>query len=124
MRPSTILAIAFITVIAILLYPLLMFAMEVPQNPSIFGLRVDSELFNETHVLLRIKVSYGGSIPVTDVKLELMRRALNIGDLQAGEVKSINIIVSIEEATELQRMDFTFKFRIAGLYGVEVKMIG
>ncbi|MDH5815265.1 MAG: hypothetical protein QE164_00470 [Candidatus Nezhaarchaeota archaeon] len=121
MRSPTILAIVFFIVIAVLLYPLLLFAIEVPQNPSLLGLQVKGEALNETHVLLRIEISYSGSIPMTDVKMKLAERIFDIGDLRAGDVKSITAIVRIEEFNEMQRAPFAFKFKIAGLYSVEVK---
>lgn len=124
MRASTILAIAFIIVITILLSPLLMFAIEASRNPPILVFQVNSKVFNETHVLLTIEVLYGGSIPITELKLELMRRTLDIGDLQAGDVKSVTTIVSIEEISGSQQMVSAYRFRILGLYGIEVKKIG
>lgn len=121
MRPSTILAIAFVVVIAILLSPLLIFAMETSRNPLILGLQVRGEPINETHVLLRVEASYAGSIPITGMELELMGRILSIGDLCTGDTKSITAIVSVEDPSKLQQKTFTFKFRVAGLYGVEVR---
>lgn len=125
MRPSTILAIALIVIITILLFPLILFALEVPRSPPIFGLQVESDVLNGTHALLRVKVSYNGSIPITNVELELAGKVLELGDLYAGDVKYITTIASVEEFSRLQQqMAFTFRFRVVGLYGIEVKTVG
>lgn len=124
MRPSTTLAIAFAIIVAALLLPLITFATEASQNPSILGLQVKGEHINETHVLLRIEISYTGSIPITNAELELAKRILELHDLHAGDVKSITIIISVDEFSKLLQTTFTFRFRIMGLYNVEVKRVG
>lgn len=123
MRPSIVLALAIGLAIAALLLPLLVFAVEVAQNPALLGIRVDATVLNRSHVALTVALSYAGTIPLTDVQLMVRNRSIDLGDLHEGSTRTVAIPLSIDEALGLRPSDLGLRFKVMGIYYVEVRAI-
>jgi len=123
LRPSIVLALAIGFTIAALLLPLLVFAVEVAQNPTLLGIQVDATVLNQSHVALTVALSYTGTIPLTDVQLMVCNRSMDLGDLHEGATKTVTIPLSVDEAPGLRPSDLGLRFKVMGIYHVEVRAI-
>jgi len=110
--------------IVALLFPLLVFAVEAVQNPALLEVRVEVAAINQSHVALKMTLSYVGTIPLTDVRLVVGSKSTDVGDLREGEAKTVTIPLSVDEALNLRPSDLSLRFKIMGIYGVEVRAAG
>jgi len=124
LRPSTVLALATGFAIVALSFPLLVFAVEYARNPALLGVRVNVAPINQSHVALDVTLSYVGTIPLTDVQLVVGNRSTTVGDLHEGVAKTVTIPLNVDEARNLRPSDVSLRFKIMGIYGVEVRAAG
>jgi len=110
--------------IVALLLPLLVFAVEAKQNPALLGIQINVVALNRSHVALSVTLSYVGTIPLTDARLMAGNRSIDVGDLREGTTRTVTIPLSVSEALNLRPSDVSLRFKIMGIYGVEVRAIG
>ena len=123
MRPSVVLVLAMGFAIVALLLPLLVFAVEAKQNPALLGIQINVVALNRSHVALSVTLSYVGTIPLTDARLMAGNRSIDVGDLREGTTRTVTIPLSVGEALNLRPSDVGLRFKIMGIYGVEVRAI-
>jgi len=124
LRPSAVLVLAMGFAIVALLLPLLVFAIEAKQNPALLGIQINVVALNRSHVALSVTLSYVGTIPLTDARLMAGNRSIDVGDLREGTTRTVTIPLSVSEALNLRPSDVSLRFKIMGIYGVEVRAIG
>jgi len=123
LRPSTLLALAIGFAIAALLLPLLVFAVEVAQNPALLEVRVNVVL-NQSRATLNVTLTYVGTVALTDARLTIGNRSTDLGSLSKGVTKIVAIPLSVGEALSLRPSDVSLRFKIMDLYSVEVRAAG
>jgi len=108
-------------IILALTAPLIIFFTEIITNPEKSPqLRIEQIGYtkDKQHVVLRIKLIYNGTIPLTDFRIMLLGEELYFGIVEKGAYEE-EINVSVSDIQELSR-EISMYFKVAGMYPIEV----
>ncbi|MEM2021282.1 MAG: hypothetical protein QXP80_03530 [Zestosphaera sp.] len=109
-------------VLSSLIVPAAIFIYELVSKPDFIDVRTAYEEFNETSVTLVFNVTYRGSVALKDVRFEVFKEAVYLGDLSRNTSLSKRLIVSRETSSEPMEIEISLK--VAGIYGVELRLCG
>lgn len=102
--------------------PAAAFTHEMMSKPDLIGLAVTQEALNDSAVVLVYSMTYRGSVPLKDVRLEVLNETLYFGDLHKDSTVSRRLLTSVRRPTELSEIKISFS--VAGIYSVELKIRG
>lgn len=111
-----------VTVISILvtlglLYPVIIFGLEISYNPYLLPISVTILDYNLSLqvAVIELSVSYQGSIPLSDFYIRFLNKEFLIGDLSKGDKKTIRVEIELRNIEEISRR-VEVEFKIAKLY--------
>ena len=105
--------------LAALVAPLVVFSVEVYTGKLKFELYVVSvKPYNTTHLDVAVRVSYNGSVPLTNAYIYSSGGSAKLGTLGPGSrEKLVHLYIPVEGAEDIVRLGF----KVAGLYQVVVE---
>ncbi|MEO3993400.1 MAG: hypothetical protein QN229_03720 [Desulfurococcaceae archaeon TW002] len=113
--------IAFL-VLSSLLIPAAIFIYELVSKPDLINLKTSYEQLNETSIKLVFSITYKGTIPLSDVKIEIFNKTLYFGDLPKNTTLTKYVVLNI--ITLPERPEVLMSLKIAGIYRLELRMRG
>lgn len=102
--------------------PAATFMQEIMSRPDLIGLTVTQETLNNSAVVLVFSMTYRGSVPLKDVRLEVLNETLYFGDLRKDSTVSRRLLTEVSRLAGLS--EFKVSFSVAGIYGVELRIRG
>jgi len=115
---------ALILIALATLYPLIVFFTEFTQNPNTLALSIDSISYthDEGKVVVKLKLIYEGSIPLSEFKLAIYNTTLDFGTVEKGVYEKELVVPA--ELVEQEPFMYSISFKIAGLYSIYVERLG
>lgn len=105
-----------------LVAPAIVFVYELTSKPDLIDLKTSHEQLNETHVKVVFSITYRGSVPLNDVRLEVLNNTLYFGDLPKNITLTKHIILNVSSVPEYPEVLISLK--IAGIYRLELRIRG
>lgn len=109
-------------VLSSLLIPAAIFVYELVSKPDLIDLRTSYEQLNETSIKLVFSVTYRGTVPLSDVKIEILNKTLYFGDLTKNTTLTRYVVLNVGALPE--RPEVLMSLKIAGIYRLELRMRG
>lgn len=109
-------------VLSSLVAPAVIFVHELMSEPNLIDLKTSYEQLNETSIKLVFSITYKGTVPLNDMKLEVLNETLYFGDLTRNVTFTKYVVLDAESLPE--RPEVLMSFKIAGIYLFELKMRG
>ena len=113
--------IAFL-VLSSLLSPVVIFVYELMSKPDLIDLKTSYEQLNETSIKLIFSVTYKGTVPLSNVKFEVLNKTLYVGDLVRNTNLTKYLILNVNSLPESPEVVMSLK--IAGIYDLELRIRG
>jgi len=115
---------ALILIALAILYPLVVFFIELTQNPNTLTLSVESTFYmrDEGKVVVKLKLTYEGSIPLSEFKLTIYHTTLDFGTVEKGVYEKELVVPA--DVVEHEPLMYHISFKIAGLYSISVERLG
>ncbi|MEM1526928.1 MAG: hypothetical protein QW775_05525 [Ignisphaera sp.] len=100
-----------------LLYPIIIFGLEISHNPYLLPISVNILDYNLSLqiVVIELSVLYRGSIPLNDFYVKFLNKEFFVGDLSKGDKKTIRIEIELKNIEEIPKR-VEIEFKIAKLY--------
>ncbi len=105
-----------------LVAPAIVFVYELTSKPDLMDLKASHEQLNETHVKVIFSITYRGSVPLNDVRLEVLNSTLYFGDLSENTTLTKHVILNVSSVPEYPEVLISLK--IAGIYRLELRVRG
>jgi hypothetical protein len=105
-----------------LITPAIIFVYELTSKPDLIDFKTSYEQLNETHVKLVFSITYRGSVPLNDVRLEVLNNTLYFGDLPKNTTLTKYVILNVSSVPEYPEVLISLK--IAGIYRLELRIRG
>lgn len=105
-----------------LVTPAVVFVSELVNRPNLIDLKTSYEQLNETFVKLVFSITYRGTVPLSDVKLEVLNETLYFGDLSKNITLTRHLILDASSLPE--HLEVSISLRIAGIYRLELRVKG
>lgn len=109
-------------VLSSLLIPAAIFVYELVSKPDLIDLKTSYEQLNETSIKLVFSVTYRGTVPLSDVRIEILNKTLYFGDLPKNTTLTKYVVLSVGTLPEHPEVSMSLK--IAGIYRLELRMRG
>jgi hypothetical protein len=105
-----------------LITPAIIFVYELTSEPDLIDFKTSYEQLNETHVKVVFSITYRGSVPLNDVRLEVLNNTLYFGDLPKNTTLTKYVILNVSSVPEYPEVLISLK--IAGIYRLELRIRG
>ncbi|MEM0086343.1 MAG: hypothetical protein QXV93_01425 [Zestosphaera sp.] len=105
-----------------LVIPAVVFVYELMSEPNLIDLKTSYEQLNETSTKLVFSITYRGTVPLNDVKLEILNKTLYFGDLRKDSTLTKYLVLDVSSPPEHLRVLISLK--IAGIYRFELRIRG
>ncbi len=102
--------------------PAAIFVYELVSKPNLIDLKTSYEQLNETHIKLAFSVTYRGTIPLNDVKLEILNKTLYFGDLPKNTTLTKYVVFNVSSLPE--HPEVLMSLKIARIYHLELRIRG
>ncbi|MEM1538291.1 MAG: hypothetical protein QXK12_02070 [Candidatus Nezhaarchaeales archaeon] len=100
----TAITLVFIGLGVLLVSPMVQFIYEFTRNPALLSTSISPSYYNTTHVQLTFKLSYGGSVELSNVDAEVtiggVRASNYASKMLKGDALNVTMIVPAEVALE------------------------
>lgn len=113
--------IAFL-VLSGLVTPAVIFTYELLSKPDLIDLKTTYEQLNETSVKLVFSVTYRGTVPLSNVMLEVLNKTLYFGDLPRNTTLTKYLVLNASSLPE--HPEVMMYLEIARIYRLELRIKG
>jgi len=104
-----------------LLSPLIVFALEVINNPmDAISISVGNVEISGDKVVVTLILDYRGSVPLADFKMSIGNQTVDFGDVTKGRHEGKLEIPASEAVDTLLKANVKVSFRVAGIYFVRI----
>ncbi len=114
-------AIVLLFVIAGMISPLIMFFIELVDNPNLIAVSYEIAPKNVTHAKLKVTISYKGTVGLRNFTIKAFNKAISFGNINKGNYTKTVFLpyTSLKRAT-----NFSMAFSVAGLYKFYISVKG